>query len=296
VPKAKKPARPTAFIIYGRDLQARDSMAAFLEAVGLTVIPFAHRSLGLGTSPFIAEIVLAALKQADVLVALFTPDEQAALYDPKSSRLEIAESRWQARQNVIFEAGVAFGLHREKTILVTMGADVRLFSDLSGVHFVEILKPGGGELLFHKLTAIVPGLRSRVPSKTLHFKSKARGRWAYYDDVEILLASIGACCLGKGKHETTLLDVMRRVVGEETRWSWTTQPRPRTLMNAIARKFTATVTNEAYWWLVVYGILQFDNIEQFYEGDGDDWDESVDYCVFAPRAVALWERLRNVAC
>ena len=46
--------------------------------------------------------------------------------------------RWQSRPNVLFEAGIAFGSARNRTVLVTLGRDVSLFSDVTGIHTVRL--------------------------------------------------------------------------------------------------------------------------------------------------------------
>ena len=154
------------FLIHGRDLNARDQMVIFIESLGLTYLDFDTVSSQLGPAPFIGDIVLSGISKADVVVALFTPDELSVFYAPDSDSQ--GEWRWQPRPNVIFEAGIAFGLAHahtsgairsefpgEKTILVTFGSDVKMFSDLAGIHYVRMDAPEGKETLRKKLEAVV---------------------------------------------------------------------------------------------------------------------------------------------
>ena len=76
------------------------------------------------------------------MIALFTPDEMTQLRgdlplrSPSDKPYDLG--RVQARPNVIFEAGMALGMDESKTILVTLGADVALFSDTDGRHCVRL--------------------------------------------------------------------------------------------------------------------------------------------------------------
>ena len=72
------------FVIYGRDVEAHAELAKFLHALNLEEIRFEEVANTLGAFPFVADIVLRGIKDADAVIALFTPDEHAALYDPAS--------------------------------------------------------------------------------------------------------------------------------------------------------------------------------------------------------------------
>jgi hypothetical protein len=80
-----------------------------------------------------------AFPLAGAVVVLLTPDEIAYLQpryadgdqDPDTQPAE------QARPNVLFEAGLAFGHHPDTTILVQIGR-LRPFSDIAGRHIVHL--------------------------------------------------------------------------------------------------------------------------------------------------------------
>ena len=133
------PEQKRVFIIHGRNMAARDAVEEFLKSLHLDVIDFDKLASGMGTE-FVGNIVLEGLKQAHGIVALFTPDELSALAPHLRGEHEKTEDlkRWQARPNVIFEAGIAFGTARSRTILVTMGAEVSLFSDVGGIHLLHL--------------------------------------------------------------------------------------------------------------------------------------------------------------
>jgi predicted nucleotide-binding protein len=128
-------------VVYGRDSDARRAMFDFLRALGLE--PGEWRKLIAETekaAPYIGEVLERAFERAAAVVVLFTPDDEAKLRDSfvtKSDPDYERELTPQARPNVIFEAGMAFGLHPDRTLLVELG-EMRPFSDVFGRHVVRI--------------------------------------------------------------------------------------------------------------------------------------------------------------
>jgi len=121
-------------------LQARDSMFAFLRAVGLKPIEWdqAVALTGKG-SPYIGEVLDVAFDDAQAIVVLLTPDDIAYIRSEYASDEEDPEltPRGQARPNVLFEAGMAMGRNADRTLLVEMG-DLRPFSDVGGRHALRL--------------------------------------------------------------------------------------------------------------------------------------------------------------
>lgn len=143
VPLARElvsPDKRKVFIIHGRNVAARVAIEHFVKALDLVPIDFDDLAADQGGSAFIGDIVRAGLTQAQGIIALFTPDEFAALRTEYRGPHDRAEDiqRWQARPNVLFEAGMAYGMDPGRTILVTLGTDVALFSDVSGIHVVRL--------------------------------------------------------------------------------------------------------------------------------------------------------------
>jgi hypothetical protein len=91
-------------------------------------------------SPFVGEILETAFNHAKAVVVLLSPDDEARLHpdfvQATDASGEILLSG-QARPNVLFEAGMAFGLHPHQTVLVQFG-EVRPFSDIAGRHIVRM--------------------------------------------------------------------------------------------------------------------------------------------------------------
>lgn len=148
---AKKAAAPTrstrrpqgnkVFVVHGRDAEIRKAMYRFLRALGIEPIEW-NKAIALSkrASPYNAEIVEAAFKDAQAVVVLMTPDDKARLRSDLLKNDDGQHERrltGQARPNVLFEAGMAFGTHPDRTVLVEVGT-LRPFSDVAGRHVVRL--------------------------------------------------------------------------------------------------------------------------------------------------------------
>ncbi len=133
--------RRKVFVVHGRNEDLRKSMFDFLRSLSLEPIEWrkAIAATGIG-SPSIAEIIDAAFEQAVAVVVLLTPDDDVILKkDFRKSTDPAYERRYvgQARANVLFEAGMAFGRYPDQTVLVQVG-DVKPFSDIGGRHVTRL--------------------------------------------------------------------------------------------------------------------------------------------------------------
>jgi predicted nucleotide-binding protein len=143
-PVAAKPSKKkvdSVFVVHGRDVKARKGLSAFLRSLHVNIIEW-NKALALTKkgSPYIGEVIDAGFEHAQAIVVLLTPDDEAKLRnDLYRSSDPTFEKRLtgQPRQNVLFEAGMAFGKYKETTILVQVGK-VRAMSDVSGVHIVHL--------------------------------------------------------------------------------------------------------------------------------------------------------------
>jgi len=91
-------------------------------------------------SPYIGEVLEAAFSKAQAVVVLLTPDDEARLKKEFQTGSDPAYEKTltgQARPNVLFEAGMAFGTHPEQTVIVEVGS-LRPFSDTYGRHVVHL--------------------------------------------------------------------------------------------------------------------------------------------------------------
>ncbi len=130
------------FVAHGRNDAAREALFTFLFALGLEPHPWSKL---LATTPEptpeTATVVVRGLARACAIVVLLTGDDEARLHsgllrvdDPA----EEGELMPQARQNVLFEAGMALSRYPERTILVRLGP-LRLFSDVRGLYIINLV-------------------------------------------------------------------------------------------------------------------------------------------------------------
>lgn len=135
------PNRSRVFVIHGRNDEMRRALFDFLRAIDLKPIEWSEAVALTGKpSPFVGEILDAAMEYAQAIIVLFTGDDQARLRDEFLSDSDPAyerETTPQSRPNVIFEAGLALGRYPHRTILVQAGK-LRPFSDIAGRHLIRL--------------------------------------------------------------------------------------------------------------------------------------------------------------
>lgn len=129
------------FVVHGRNERAREAIFTFLRSIGLDPLEWSRAVMATQkTAPYVGEVLDAAFKQANAIVVLLTPDDEARLLEafrmPDDPTHE-TELTGQARPNVLFEAGMAMGRSEERTILVELG-NLRPFSDIAGRHVIRL--------------------------------------------------------------------------------------------------------------------------------------------------------------
>lgn len=138
--KSLEPRRgTTVFVVHGRNLKLRDAMFTFLRSVGLRPLEWTQIiKMSKKATPYVGALLEAAFREAAAVVVLITPDDEAKLkktFIKKGDPNYEKQLTGQARPNVLFEAGMAFGRDSNSTVLVQVG-DVRPFSDVAGRHIV----------------------------------------------------------------------------------------------------------------------------------------------------------------
>lgn len=173
------------FLVHGRNDSAKRTLMKCLEHWGLTVVDFANISAEVGGTPFVGEVLRGALSSVQAVIVLLTPDEYSVLdlgFFLRSDKPH-ERSRWQPRPNVIFEAGMAIGIDERRTVMVAIGSNQGLFSDLSGRHVLELNRSSACfATLVGKLEAAGCAL-SRTDPPHVDFEHQVRKRrrslWAH---------------------------------------------------------------------------------------------------------------------
>lgn len=139
--KKKTNSGKVVFVVHGRNEKLRRAMFSFLRAVGLEPLEW-EKALALTKkgAPYVGEVLDRAFEKAVATIVLLTPDDEARLKPALLKTNDGPDEReltGQARANVLFEAGMAFGRHQNRTILVQVGR-LRSFSDVGGRHVVHL--------------------------------------------------------------------------------------------------------------------------------------------------------------
>jgi predicted nucleotide-binding protein len=129
------------FLVQGRDADAVEGLKAVLRAAALRPIEWEEARSWTGEpTPYTLQVLEAAFRRVGAVVVLFTPDDSVRLRedllaegDPEYER----EGGYQARPNVLVEAGMALALHRKRTVIVEIGKGMRPTTDLDGLNVVR---------------------------------------------------------------------------------------------------------------------------------------------------------------
>jgi predicted nucleotide-binding protein len=136
-----EPDPRAVFVVHGRDSEVQAAMWSFLEVIGLHPLEWNELVCSTGrVTPFTGEVLETAFAKAQAVVVLMTPDDEARLHAALQNEDDLAYEReltCQPRPNVLYEAGMAFGAHPNRTIIVEVGR-LRPISDLAGRNVVRL--------------------------------------------------------------------------------------------------------------------------------------------------------------
>jgi predicted nucleotide-binding protein len=111
-PAVKPTKNNTLFVVHGRDTKLNEDMFGLLRALGLNPIEWSKAvAKTRGNNPDVDRIIGGQMKTVQGIVVMISPDEQAKLKSRFCDPAVPAERTLQdqARPNVLFEAGWAFG-------------------------------------------------------------------------------------------------------------------------------------------------------------------------------------------
>ncbi|GAA3284833.1 hypothetical protein AAU01_01920 [Paenarthrobacter aurescens] len=128
-------------MVHGRDLALRDQLIGFLRYIDTSPIGWTEARFKTGRpSPTTLEIVTTGLKLAQAVIVLFSPDDEAKLKDEYLAPHDGPDERQltgQPRQNVLLEAGMAWAIAPERTVMVRAGHP-RHISDIDGINWINL--------------------------------------------------------------------------------------------------------------------------------------------------------------
>ena len=78
------------------------------------------------TSQYIQAVLDKGFSKARAIVVLLTPDDEALLKSDLDDSSDKTQLTGQLRPNVIFETGMAFGIHHDQTILIELIRSIQL--------------------------------------------------------------------------------------------------------------------------------------------------------------------------
>jgi hypothetical protein len=91
------------------------------------------------------------------------------------------------------------------------------------------------------------------------------------------------------EEDATLLAVLHKASRNRRDW---TAARPQHLLAALrATRLRGVKVENAFFWCIAYGILEFKGIEKWHDGDGNLVSECINYVELAPRGKALLKEL-----
>jgi len=224
--------------------------------------------------------ILRQAQQSDFGIFVIRKDDKLTLKNVTYSNV---------RDNVLFEAGIFMGaLGPERTILLWpsgKGSDkLRLPTDLEGL-LREHYTPAKRHQSKPKLQTALASIRRRIETMGLALRSgyneiAALKQALHERDIEFVDGSI------EGLGDIVMQAAQRR------RRPWFASTDVDQLTKAVEVRYHEDTVDLVFWWLIHYGVITFDNIEQWSSGDWH-YTDSVEYAMFTARGLVLLNEFRS---
>jgi len=259
---------PQAFVVHGHDITAYKEVVAFLNELGINVVEF---HVAGGTADNVLEKVTEGIRDANLIIVLFTPDEHATFHDSltgtlRQSKLGTNEplAGWQPRPNVMFEAGISLAVARPKTLILKSGP-IRRISDLDGFWDIELDKDDAKDTLYAVLSAklakqgISLPQRPRTTLGPFNFVRSRRPRWHEYHD-ELAYLENNLSLIYFDTEDITLLDILTAYVrGHSDEYEWSSN----SIIKEVSKNNDAETTDSIFWHLIMYGVFAFNELPDY---------------------------------
>jgi predicted nucleotide-binding protein len=139
--KDKTLKKKQVFLVHGRDKEFKNEIEEFLIHLSLKPLDWEEVVSQTGKpTPTTHEVILKGFELAQAIVVLMTGDDDGKLKDKfltnNDDELERQLSP-QPRLNVVYEAGLAFGMHSDRTIFVKRPGPIRKITDVDGFNYVN---------------------------------------------------------------------------------------------------------------------------------------------------------------
>lgn len=229
------------------------------------------------------EVILGYAQRSDFGIFVISPDDAVRIRGVQYQTV---------RDNVLFEAGVFMGsLGRERTLLLwPKGQKLRqrLPSDILGLTTVEYQHAGPGK---------EASLERACQRICQHVGTMGRAYRSGYNEILALRSALDERELEFTDGSlVSYLEIVRRAARRRQR-PWFSTTDVRTLLQFVRDQYDAhdknqTTADNTFWWLIILGVVAFNNIDTWTDG-GWNWDDCVDRSAFTPRGVVLLNELRG---
>jgi hypothetical protein len=88
-----------------------------------------------------------------------------------------------------------------------------------------------------------------------------------------------------------LLELIQTAARSRKR-QWFSVTSVQNLVSALKKRCKREVVDTVYWWLILYGVITFNNIEDWTSGEWD-YEDSMEYAEFTERGTVLLNELRD---